>query len=637
MNRTLFFIAHQEIPRQQRERHLRCLREAGHSPKPLVADPFTRCPALLEFLHRADQSGSGIYVCLDMPDLVLSRLVAGHVKGSVVATVPEESFAKAAIDSVSRMAAPPFALIVPPTPEALVAWLGCAFLFENRQTAQNSSPAPTIAHASPHGQLVRGKFSEQDADWLEKVEKEFRPRLRETHRPPVTLKKTPQLDFSRELRLVVSTARQIAAAYNHALITPLHYLAAIASYPDCAGYELLRALGIATDTLADRALAVMPSTNEPSVATFAPSDEATELVSHSKRVARQRNRDALTTVDFVEGMLSQAQSLAATLLEEFGVTAARIEQVLREVALREEAASDQEDKRPPETTIPPVEIDPEEVRRLKEKFASLPRADTHKTVVVPVSEETIAKVESVEGASSKMAMGTGKNSCASAVISTDMDKKRPLILSCDPANPALEVVEQAADALLEGKLVAFPTETVYGLGVDATNQAALERLYAVKERERTRAIALLIHSTSQLRHIVREIPEGVAQIMEAFWPGPLTVVFRRHPKVFASLAPDDSIGIRMPDHYLALSILSMVGRPLATTSANLSGQAPARDAHEIVAQLGEKVDLIVDGGPCGNQPPSTVLSVIEKPYRILRVGPISQTQLEEVAKVPIVV
>ena len=213
--------------------------------------------------------------------------------------------------------------------------------------------------------------------------------------------------------------------------------------------------------------------------------------------------------------------------------------------------------------------------------------------------------------------------------------KAPLVLPCDATNPPLEVVEQAADALLEGRVVALPTDTGYVLAVDATNREAVERLYEISGRDRARPLAVLVHSTMQLRHIVREIPQRASALMDTFWPGPLTLVFRRHPSVFAGVAGGDSIGIRLPNDYVALAILSMVGRPLAATGTKSADGRVAREAGEIAAQFGDKVDMIIDAGTARESASSTVLSLVETPWRVLRTGTISRQQLEEIAGVTI--
>lgn len=640
MKETIAFIAHQEISKEQRERFLRALREAGLAPKPLVADPLTRCNVLLEFLSRTEKSGSGVYICLDTHELILTRVVAGHVRASVAAILADTDD-YGAVRGLRTRSELPFVIVFPPSPEGLLCWLKRTFPEIAEVAGKQETLWPGEAKVSGARISARAKFSSEDIEWLERVEKEFRPRLRATPRAVEGTPKSKSLDFSLELRKIISQARELAEHHCHSLITPLHYLAAIAAYPECAGYELLSAMGIAPRALFERALATVSvvgakGTSQEISGAFVPSDDATELVMRSKLIARERNRRALTTIDFLEGMIRLSDSDAATILAEFGVTSTRITQLLDEMSLREEITPEEQVQRPSSAPPPAVEIAPEQIDKLKEKLGGSRRHGYAGESFAGRSQQPSAAAEESEPRHTSSSNKGGLEEKWSLMpMPADKKDKAPIVLTCDPQNPALEVVELAADSLLEGKLVAFPTETVYGLGVDATNLTALERLYEVKGRDRSRAIAVLIHSTAQLRHMVREIPDGVAEIMEAFWPGPLTLVFRRHPKVFSSLAPDDSIGVRMPDHYLALSILSMVGRPLATTSANLSGQPPAREASEIIAQLGEKVDLIIDGGPAGSQPPSTVLSVVDKPYRILRVGPVSKDQLEEVGKVPI--
>ncbi|MGC8839978.1 MAG: L-threonylcarbamoyladenylate synthase [Candidatus Sumerlaeaceae bacterium] len=635
MRRPVVFLANHSVPKPVRERFLRGLRQAGFEPKPFVADPLQRCHALLEFLRHAEKDCIALFVCLDTSEAMLARIVAGHAQGPVYAVLQATDGEKLVLPR-EELAPAPYATVVPSTPEALISYLtkiSVSSTTETNKTRAEVGVSPAHAERAP-SVTGRRTFSEEDAEWLARLASDFRPRLREEIRQPLNVAKQASLDFSHELRQIISHARNLAERRRDEFVTPLHYLAAIAGFPECAGYELLREMGVALETLVERVLASLPPAEAPAPCTFAPSEEATALVACSKRVARQRNRRALTTVDLVEGMAQQTESLAATILAEFGATAEMIAARLAELSIREEQPPEEADSGKSPAPLPV--IDAEKVRQLERKFVATQRVPVEQGDATKIPEQVSPpKAEPLSHDATEV-VSVLKSQNQPEDIDLVGERKTPLVLKCDPQNPPLEVVEEAADSLLEGKLVAFPTETVYGLGVDATNLSALERLYEVKGRERTRAIALLIHSISQLRYVVRDIPEGVHALMEQFWPGPLTIVFRRHPNVFASLAPDDSIGIRMPDHYVALAILSMVGRPIATTSANLSGQAPAREASEILAQLGTNVDVIVDAGRSGDQPASTVLSVIEKPYRILRPGPITAAQIEEVARVPVV-
>jgi 5-(carboxyamino)imidazole ribonucleotide mutase len=191
----------------------------------------------------------------------------------------------------------------------------------------------------------------------------------------------------------------------------------------------------------------------------------------------------------------------------------------------------------------------------------------------------------------------------------------------------VEIVETAVDCLLEGGVIALPTDTVYGLAVDATNDAAVKRLFEIKQRDPDRSIAIFIESTRALGSIVRELTPDVRRLLEGFWPGPLTVVFERRGEDFAHLAQGRSIGVRMPDHVIPLTIMQELRRPIACTSANLAGEPPAIDADRIERQFGGALRMILDIGPLERRPVSTVLDVSGAPYRILREGAIGRDRL----------
>lgn len=208
-------------------------------------------------------------------------------------------------------------------------------------------------------------------------------------------------------------------------------------------------------------------------------------------------------------------------------------------------------------------------------------------------------------------------------------KKKPKIYRVDSLKPGPEIIEEAALTLLEGGIVAFPTDTVYGIGADATNASAVRRLYEIKIREPLKAIPVLIYSTRQLRSLVRKIPEGVQPVIDKFWPGALTIVFEKYENTFTAVSSDATIGVRIPDNLVCLSVLSMAARPLATTSANLSGLPPATTAQRVLEYFGDKIDVILDAGPTAGEVVSTVLSVVNLPFEILREGRISRAELLE--------
>ncbi len=197
----------------------------------------------------------------------------------------------------------------------------------------------------------------------------------------------------------------------------------------------------------------------------------------------------------------------------------------------------------------------------------------------------------------------------------------------DPEAPQVELIEDAVDCLLEGGLIALPTETVYGLAADATNPRAVERLFAVKGRERSKAITLLIDSPRLLAGIARNVTVEVRRLMEAFWPGPLTIVFQKRAGNFDHVSPGETIGVRLPDHSVPLALMQALARPLACTSANPADQPDATSADQIEAYFGDRLNLVLDSGLLPPAPPSTVLDVTAEPFRILRPGPVTAEQI----------
>ena len=187
-------------------------------------------------------------------------------------------------------------------------------------------------------------------------------------------------------------------------------------------------------------------------------------------------------------------------------------------------------------------------------------------------------------------------------------------------------IETACKILEGGGLVAFPTDTVYGLGCLVNNSNAIDKLYSVKERSKSKAIAVLIAEHTDLQGLTTDIPPLAAELAARFWPGALTLVFPKHPSLPENLSPLPTVGIRMPDHAFARSLMRLTG-PLATTSANISGQNNPVNADEVLAQLDGRIDLVVDGGTVPGGIPSTVVDCTALIPRVLRVGAYSPEEL----------
>jgi L-threonylcarbamoyladenylate synthase len=188
-------------------------------------------------------------------------------------------------------------------------------------------------------------------------------------------------------------------------------------------------------------------------------------------------------------------------------------------------------------------------------------------------------------------------------------------------------LQHAADVLNNGGLVVFPTDTVYGLATLAYNATFIERLFIVKGRNNTQAIAVLIADIEDLPKVAESPNETAMRLADHFWPGPLTLIVPRHPDLPEILSPLPTIGVRIPDHALARDLLSKTG-PLAVTSANLSGRETASTAQEAQAQLAGRVHLILDGGPVPGGVASTVVDCTTKKLVIVRPGPVTLEQMQ---------
>jgi L-threonylcarbamoyladenylate synthase len=198
-------------------------------------------------------------------------------------------------------------------------------------------------------------------------------------------------------------------------------------------------------------------------------------------------------------------------------------------------------------------------------------------------------------------------------------------------------ISAAVTALTHGRLVAFPTETVYGLGADATNDAAVARVYDAKGRPRFNPLISHVASLAEAE-LLGEFAAEARRLAAVFWPGPLTLVVPRSrdcPVSLLASAGLPSIAIRVPRHPLALELLRAFGRPVVAPSANLSGRTSPTTAAHVRRQLGGKVAMILDGGPCTVGLESTVVSFIEEEPNLLRPGGIARTDIENVLGHPI--
>lgn len=202
------------------------------------------------------------------------------------------------------------------------------------------------------------------------------------------------------------------------------------------------------------------------------------------------------------------------------------------------------------------------------------------------------------------------------------------LIRINPLHPEPELIEQAAQAILSGQVIGYPTETVYGLGADAFNPAAIDRVFQLKGRDRSRPILVIAADVSQVKRLAHwsELAERLAG---RFWPGPLTLVLPARPGLPPPLlSAEGQVGIRIPAHNFCLELIQQCGVPITSTSANLSGQPNPVTASDVIGYFGDQLDLVIDGGPSVSPIPSTVLGISGDQLILLREGAISKSTIE---------
>ncbi len=191
-----------------------------------------------------------------------------------------------------------------------------------------------------------------------------------------------------------------------------------------------------------------------------------------------------------------------------------------------------------------------------------------------------------------------------------------------PNAPCHESIARAVELLKAGELVAFPTDTVYGLAATLDNPSAVSRLYIAKNRPPEKAIPILVASVEDLDTIATDVSDLVRRLISQFWPGGLTLILSKSSAIPPEVSPTSSVAVRLPDLALTRQIIMAVGTPLAVTSANRSGQPSPRTAKDVLAQLGGRIAGVLDGGPTPGGVPSTIVDCTSDPPRLLRPGAI---------------
>ncbi len=210
------------------------------------------------------------------------------------------------------------------------------------------------------------------------------------------------------------------------------------------------------------------------------------------------------------------------------------------------------------------------------------------------------------------------------------------VLKINPAYPELDRIQLAVDIIKKGGVIAYPTETVYGLGANIYNMTAVNRIYTLKGREQQKALIVIVDSIERLKDLVTHVSEPAFLLINHFWPGPLTMVFSARESVPKFITGGGkTIAIRIPNNPICLELIKASEVPLTSTSANLAGGKNPTTAREVAETFGTPLDLIIDGGPSPSNISSTVLDVTQKEVHLVRQGAITIEMIKKVCKIDI--
>ncbi|MFA6118895.1 MAG: L-threonylcarbamoyladenylate synthase [Parachlamydiales bacterium] len=207
---------------------------------------------------------------------------------------------------------------------------------------------------------------------------------------------------------------------------------------------------------------------------------------------------------------------------------------------------------------------------------------------------------------------------------------KTLILSKDELTD--RNLQKAAKLILESKIVAFPTETVYGLGAHVFDEGAIEEIFTLKQRPKNKSLIVHLGKIEDVDKVAVDVPDEFYLLAENFFPGPLTIILKKNSRVPSNVSSDSTIAVRMPDNIYTLKLINFVKDPIVGSSANISSEKNPVCADDVIKTFNNKIDVIIDGGECPLKVPSTIIDLVQKPFKILRQGSITQDQIDQVIK-----
>lgn len=204
------------------------------------------------------------------------------------------------------------------------------------------------------------------------------------------------------------------------------------------------------------------------------------------------------------------------------------------------------------------------------------------------------------------------------------------IVKINPVQFRDDELQLAADVLKRGGVIAYPTETVYGLGANIFQRAAVAKIFEIKGREPHKPVSIMISEAADVDVFCEEVSAVGRKLMAAYWPGPLMLIFKASSQLPDYIVSrDGKIGLRLPDHPICSALMRRHREPITSTSANRTGEPPLVNARQIVEQFGDEIDLVIDGGACQSNVPSTVVDVSGDEPQVLRAGAIPPAEIQK--------
>lgn len=425
--------------------------------------------------------------------------------------------------------------------------------------------------------------------------------------PPVQVR---ALDFTMPLRSLMARGKNLAAQRNHAEVHGLHYLASL----EVPFSTPLNAAGL-TLPLIEQGLSALPaadSATDPLV-----HDEIFVAIATAKAQARAQNQLYVRTIDLVHALIGQPSGSVAELLRAADLAG---DDILDDLAPLYEVSEN-----PPSPFFQPssldqagfAELDPDKVQAITERLQKLP---AFQKAAAPVKEAT------------KAAGGSAASQpvpAAPAITLNDITPPpKPELLPLSPSFPDVTDIEYLADRLLEGHVIGFPSDIMYALAADASNPYAIQRLRQASGKPDDQPLGLLLHSTSQLKHLVNADLDALEELLDQHWPGPLTLIFRAAGTLARHVSTTQTVALRQPADDISLAILSMIGRPLAVTSFNDVQPDSPVDVKRLAERLGGQVSILAHNQTPVQAATTTVIDLTEPGWPIVRQGAIPGDMLK---------